>query len=193
MGLCVYPCSFFVCCVFSSVEHLACRSQPTNTMILSLVIKSYILGSAGTLLFDVTIVIQSFLYRGRKPLDPPLSSASGFLPPRSVGFHSSIHSISGHNSTILSHSHHGSVIRGTISSRTATLRARMGSMKRAAIHAVQTRGSESRGEAAEEGPGDVDTERAPLLRSPTSSIGSQEEESSGPRYSSTSTEDRTKG
>lgn len=47
----------------------------------------YILGSGGTLLFDVTIVAQSFLYKGRKPLvhGHHSLSASGYLPPRSVG------------------------------------------------------------------------------------------------------------
>ena len=48
----------------------------------------YILGSAGTLIFDVTIVMQSLLYRDRKPLDPPMSS--GYLPPRSIGMGGSL-------------------------------------------------------------------------------------------------------
>lgn len=58
----------------------------------------------------MTIVAQSFLYKGRKPLDPPLSSASGYLPPRSVG----VSSVSGSiHADVLSRS-------GTIRSRRAT-------------------------------------------------------------------------
>lgn len=71
----------------------------------------YILGSGGTLLFDVTIVAQSFLYKGRKPLDPPLSSASGYLPPRSVGVSRDV-SVHGDTATGLSRS-------GTLRSRRA--------------------------------------------------------------------------
>lgn len=65
------------------------------------------MGSGGTLLFDVALITQSYLYRGRKPLDPPLSSASGYLPPRSVGV-----SMSG--------SFHG----GEVMSRSSTMRRR---------------------------------------------------------------------
>ena len=39
----------------------------------------YLLGSGGTLLFDITIVTQSFIYAGRPPLPP--STSSGFTGP----------------------------------------------------------------------------------------------------------------
>lgn len=51
----VYPSSFLLTCLFPLTDALLGEFR-------------YLLGSGGTLLFDITIVIQSIIYRGRSPV-----------------------------------------------------------------------------------------------------------------------------
>ncbi|SRR5258708_16690162 len=57
-------------------EFEVCTS--TNAWLTSMSCR-YLLGSGGTLLFDIIIVAQSFIYAGRPPLPP--SPTSGFVGP----------------------------------------------------------------------------------------------------------------
>jgi hypothetical protein len=132
---------------------------------------SYIFGSGGTLLFDVTIVAQAFLYRGRRPLDPLISSASGYLPPRSVGMGGSLSAsgIISRTSTTRS-----GQLRRTLSGRSVST-SRMGSIKTGTLHPSNLGHMN----------GDM-PEREPLLTEPVTI----EDQLGMPRYRSTSISER---
>lgn len=75
--------SLFICAFFGNLFYVASiltnptmdEPAPISTEYISESIP-YLLGSGGTLLFDVTIVAQSFIYRGLSPVHEPLTPST---------------------------------------------------------------------------------------------------------------------
>jgi len=77
--------TFYVLSILSSPKLDAPRAEAMAFLLESI---PYLLGSGGTLIFDVTIVTQSFLYKpGRKPLTHQRARSSSHSHPRGTSYH----------------------------------------------------------------------------------------------------------
>jgi len=77
--------TFYVLSILSSPKLDAPRAEAMAFLLESI---PYLLGSGGTLIFDVTIVTQSFLYKpGRKPLAHQRARSSSHSHARGTSYH----------------------------------------------------------------------------------------------------------